>query len=357
VAANDADLIREDRPAGSGSGSGRPRWDELEHTVDELAVTSGFSGVVQGDEHGETRLCRAYGMADRANQRVNTVDTRFGLASGAKGFTALAVLGLINEGRLTMDTTARSLLGADLPLIDDAVTVEQLLAHRSGIGDYCDDDAEVTDYQLSVPSWQLDSTERYLPILDGFPQVFAPGERFLYCNGGYAVLALLAERASGEQLPELVQRLVCEPAQLTDTAFLRSDELPERTAIGYLSSDSLRTNVFHLPVRGNGDGGIYSTVADLHELWRALLAGEILPMAVVTEVIRVHGEDPDSGRRYGLGFWRDGAGNAVSLEGMDAGVSFRSAHDLDSGLSYSVISNWTDGAWPINRFLGQTLGC
>ena len=76
----------------------------------------------------------------------------------------------------------------------------------------------------------------------------AAGERFAYNNGGYVVLALLAERASGVDFHELVRTLVCEPAGMVDTAFLRSDELPGRAALGYLGKDGLRTNVFHLPV-------------------------------------------------------------------------------------------------------------
>ncbi|WP_410962068.1 serine hydrolase, partial [Salmonella sp. SAL4457] len=66
----------------------------------------------------------------------NEIDTRFGLASGTKGLTALAVVSLIEDGTLELSTTARSLLGDDLPLIRDDVTVEHLLGHRSGIGDY-----------------------------------------------------------------------------------------------------------------------------------------------------------------------------------------------------------------------------
>ena len=69
------------------------------------------------------------------------MDTRFGIASGTKGLTALAVVSLIEAGSLELSTTARSVLGADLPLIDDAVTIEHLLSHRSGIGDYFDEDA------------------------------------------------------------------------------------------------------------------------------------------------------------------------------------------------------------------------
>ena len=145
---------------------------------------------------------------------------------------------LVERGTLALGTTARSLLGDDLPLIADDVTVEHLLAHRSGIGDYLDEDAvaDVTDYVLPVPVHELATTEQYLAVLDGHPTVFPAGERFAYNNGGYVVLALLAERASGVDFHELVHTLVCEPAGMVDTAFLRSDELPGRAARGYLAA-------------------------------------------------------------------------------------------------------------------------
>ncbi|CAN5419933.1 hypothetical protein BH23ACT3_BH23ACT3_18360 [soil metagenome] len=91
-------------------------------------------------------------------------------------------------------------------------------------------------------------------MLGGFPAKFAAGERFSYCNGGYLVLALVAERAAGTSFHELVHRQVCELAGMTLTEFLRSDELPGDAALGYLDNDGLRTNVLHLPVRGSGDG-------------------------------------------------------------------------------------------------------
>jgi CubicO group peptidase (beta-lactamase class C family) len=173
---------------------------------------------------------------------------------------------------LELSTPVRSVLGRDLPLIDDGVTIEQLLAHRSGIGDYLDEEAglEVADYVLPVPVHELARTEDYLTVLDGHSTKFAPGERFAYSNAGYVVLALVAERASGLPFPRLVEQRVCRPAGMMDTDFLRSDELPARTAVGYLECDGVwRTNVFHLPVRGSGDGGIYSTAADIDSLWRA----------------------------------------------------------------------------------------
>jgi CubicO group peptidase (beta-lactamase class C family) len=330
---------------------------DLGESVDRLASQTGFSGVVRVDRGDQIELARAYGLAHRGCQRPNTVDTQFAIASGGKGLTALTVVSLIESGRLELTTTARSLLGEDLPLIDDLVTVEQLLAHRSGIGDYVDEDAdiEVTDYVLPVPVHELDTTEWYLRVLGGHPAKFAPGERFSYSNSGYVVLALLAERASGTPFHQLVRQRVCEPGGMRDTAFLRSDELPGRAALGYLEADGPRTNVFHLPVLGSGVGGIYTTAADVHAFWAALFAGRIVPNGWVSAMVRPRGDVPSESRRYGLGFWLHPSRDTVMLEGADAGVSFRTVHDPVGGRTHTVLSNASLGAWPVTRRLDQLL--
>lgn len=326
----------------------------LEQAVDAIAAETGFSGVVRVDRGGEIALAKAYGLAHRGYEIPNTIDTQFAIASGTKGLTAVAVVSLIEDGSLELSTTARSVLGQDLPLIGDDVTVEHLLSHRSGIGDYLDEEAEhdLADYLMPVPVHELATTEQYLLVLGGHPAKFAPDERFAYCNGGYVVLALIAERASGIPLHELVRRRVCEPAGMHDTELLRSDEPSARAALGYLTVDgAVRTNVFHLPVRGSGDGGIYSTVADVSTFWSALLSGRIVSPDWVAEMVRARSDVPQQSMRYGLGFWLHESSNAVILEGCDAGVSFRSVHDPESGVTHTVISNTTDGAWPIARLL------
>src|SRR6476620_2898341 len=330
----------------------------LQDAVDEAAERSRFSGVVRVHRSGVVELCTAYGLADRAHEIPNTVDTVFAIASGTKGLTALAVMGLVERGTLALGTTARSLLGDDLPLVPDDVTVEHLLAHRSGIGDYLDEDTvgDVRDYVMTVPVHELATTEQFLPALDGHPTVSPAGQRFAYNNAGYVLLALLAERASGVDFHDLVRALVCEPAGMVDTAFLRSDELPGRAARGYLSVDGPRTNVFHLPVLGNGDGGIYSTAADLSAFWDSLLGGRIVPPERVAEMVRPRSDWPEESRRYGLGFHLHATGDGVWLEGYDAGVSFTSKHQPSSSITYTVISNWSDGAWPIIGLLDDRLG-
>ncbi len=331
--------------------------DELEREIASAARETSFSGAIRADRDGQT-VARAFGFAHRGHRVPNSVHTRFGIASGTKGLTALTVVSLIEQGLLGWDTTARSVLGADLPLIDGRVTVEHLLAHRSGIGDYMDESPghPITDYALTVPVHQLASTDGYLTVLGGLAAKFEPDTRFEYCNGGFVVLALIAERAAGEAFHDLVARRVCEPGGMRDTAFLRSDELPGGTAAGYLFEHGERTNVLHLPVRGSGDGGMYSTVADLRAFWTALFEGRIVSADAVARMVRPRSDPASGASRYGLGFWLAPSGPAVELEGYDAGVSFRSLHDPMSGTTLTVVANTSDGAWPVLRRLQPLLG-
>jgi CubicO group peptidase (beta-lactamase class C family) len=172
------------------------------------------------------------------------------------------------------------------------------------------------------------------------------------------VLALIAERVSGQPYQDLVGQRVCAPAGMTATSFLRSDELPGDAAIGYVIIDGRhRSNVFHLPVRGTGDGGIYTTVGDMAAFWPALFDGAIVPADVVADMTRPRSTEQDEPHcRYGLGFWLHPRTGAVFLKGCDSGVSFRSLHDRAQDLTHTVIANSTDGAWEMARLLGVHLG-
>jgi CubicO group peptidase (beta-lactamase class C family) len=309
-----------------------------------------FAGLVSVVDGDGIVFEQAYGLADRAHAVPMTSDMQFAVASATKGLTAVLVMSLVADGVLTLETPARELLGEDLPLIDADVTVDHLLTHTSGIGDYCDEDLP-DEQPLQVPVYALDSAESYLPALDGFAPKFAAGSRFSYCNSGYAVLALIAGRAAGRPFATLIDDRVLTPAGMADTAFLRSDALPGRAAIGYL--DDGRTNVFALPVVGSGDGGIYSTAADVVRFWRALFGGRLVPADRLEQLI-APGEHPTGhSLHYGRGFWLDPTLGLVVLEGCDHGVSFRSIHDQRTSTTRTVIATTTDGAWPTARRLQE----
>ena len=324
----------------------------MEPGLDRLAAQHSFSGAVGIERHGDLR-CFAYGFADRAHEVANTADHRFGIASGTKTLTAVGVLSVVADGLLDLDTPVREWLGDELPLVDDRATPRMLLHHRSGIGDYFSEDADPgkLDYAMRVPVHTLDGSGGYRRALEGFPQKFVPGTEFSYCNSGYVLLAVLLERATGLTYSDVIAERVTGPAGMTRTEFLRMDSLPGDAAVGYLFADGLRTNVLHLPVVGFGDGGVFTTVEDVHRFWAALADGRfghgVLPMMTTSP--------PVSDGKYGMGMWLDGPPGSMSMEGMDAGASFRSTRFAD-GTTFSVLSNTTDRAWAIAEYLAEALG-
>jgi CubicO group peptidase (beta-lactamase class C family) len=327
----------------------------LQADLEALADEKGFSGVVAVSLDGRRIAELARGMADRANGRPITLDTRFGIASVTKGLTALTVASLIETRELRGATTLRTLLPVELPLVDPGVTIDHLLGHTSGVGDYLDEAelGDIDDYVMRLPVHQLAAPRDYLPLIDGRPHKSAPGQQFAYNNSGYVMLSIAVEVATARSFFDLVRERVLDRADMTDTSFARSDDPPPAAAIGYLADG--RTNVLHLPVRGAGDGGAYSTAHDLEVMWRAMFDGRILPKTAIDRLVEPRSDVPSERRRYGLGFWLSPARETVLLEGMDAGISCRTVHDRSSRLTYAVISNTSSGAWPIARLLDQRL--
>lgn len=158
-----------------------------------------LTGVATVDIADQRILDRCSGFIHCALRVPMPSSAQIAMGSGSKAFTALAVMRLVEDGELRLEQPMRGLLDDDLPLIDNDVTIEQLLAHTPGIGDYLDEDRDwaPSDFVLSHPVHTLTTAEAFLPMLHGNPQKFAPGERFAYCNGGHIVLAVLLERATG----------------------------------------------------------------------------------------------------------------------------------------------------------------
>ena len=96
-------------------------------------------------------------------------------------------------------------------------------------------------------------------------------------------------------------------------------------------------NIFDLPVVASGDGGAYTTVADVHRLWGALTAGGVLPPRLWEAMREPVTPDADDGRGYGRGLWLDGP--FVSLSGMDYGASALSLHDPSTGVTATSLAN------------------
>ncbi|HWN81070.1 MAG TPA: serine hydrolase domain-containing protein [Candidatus Udaeobacter sp.] len=335
---------------------------QLTALLDAAIEQHHFSGVVDLRRGGQVLYARAAGYADRANQIPNTLATRFGTASGTKFLTALAIGKLIETGRLALDTRLQDCVAVPFPRYAPEITIRHLLTHTAGIPDYYDEE-QITDYDqvtLAVPWYALRGPRDYLPAFPAEDMKFAPGDRFSYSNGGYIVLGVVIEEVAGIAYQEFVAREILAPAGMHDSGFFALDQLPERTAHGYIDADGgWRTNVYSLPVVGASDGGMFTTAGDVALLWQAFWRNHILSGELVELFSRplVRAEKEGLHIYYGLGLWvRDEPGRqTVYVTGCDAGVSFKSIEDRARDLHITVISNTTQGAWPIVREIERAL--
>jgi hypothetical protein len=139
------------------------------------------------------------------------------------------------------------------------------------------------------------------------------------------------------------------------SGYFALNKLPEQTALGYVEeAEGWRTNVYNLPIVGASDGGAFTTVQDIATLWKAFWGYAILPKALVDIYTQpyVKAETEAEHMYYGHGIWiheNEGRNREEFITGCDAGVSFKSSVNRVNQLQITVISNTTDGAWPVLR--------
>jgi hypothetical protein len=145
------------------------------------------------------------------------------------------------------------------------------------------------------------------------------------------------------------------------SGYFALNKLPEKTAMGYVEeAESWRTNIFDLPIVGASDGGAFTTLQDIASLWDAFWDYEILPKELVEIYTQPHvkAETEDEHTNYGYGLWiyeGKGRNREEYITGCDAGVSFKSSVNRVEELQVTVISNTTDGAWPILKDIDTAL--
>ena len=327
--------------------------DAVAGTIADLAPRFAGVATVDGPDGREFELVS--GLANRAYNVPMTVDTRFGIASGSKVFTAIIALRLARRGLLTLDAPVREWLGDDLPLIAPEVTLEHLLTHTSGIGDYLDEDlVGDNDYILSEPVHRLTTSEAFLPMLQGFPMREAPGETFRYNNGGLVVAAIVAERVERAN----VRGARGGRGHGAGGAHQDRDPAHRLAACGrrawlHRRRRRSRQTSSTCPCSPSGDGGAFTNADDVLAFWRALTGGVLVTAEDYATMTRPRNFSPQEGMRYGLGMWLHATGPALIMEGCDAGQSFRSTHDPETGLTATVFGNTAGNAWGIVKELGK----
>lgn len=309
---------------------------------DRMARDNGFSGAMLFAEDGRVFFSRAYGLADRKRRIPNTVQTRFGIGSLNKMFTGVAILQLIEAGKIKLTAPLATYL-PDYPnrAVASKVTIYQLLTHTAGFPDvfYGDLLADVLAHRNELRTL-ADYVKRYGKLgLESKPGNWA------YSNYGFILLGVVIEKVTGQSYYDYVQQHIYAPAGMTRTGAPPNDQaLPDR-AIGYTKSpsptESVPTtswvpNTNWLPYRGTSAGLGYSTVEDLARFARALLSHKLLDRdataLLITGKVRMRRtaaaqDNPDvsfgPGIKYAYGFEdaRDASGNGwVGLSGGYQGM-------------------------------------
>src|SRR6266508_2429153 len=248
-----------------------------------------FSGVISIRQKNTVLYERAAGYADRSNKIENTLETRFGIASGTKFFTALAIGKLIEAKRLSFSTKLKDCIALNFPRYSQEITIRHLLTHTSGIPDYYDE-TKITDFDtftLSTPWYALKGPRDYLAAFPDEAMKFAPGERFSYSNGGYILLGVVIEELTGLKYQDFVEQAIFQAIGMNQSGYFALNKLPAQTALGYVEeAEGWRTNVYNLPIIGASDGGAFTTVQDIATLWKAFWSHEILSKALAEAYVR-----------------------------------------------------------------------
>lgn len=302
--------------------------DELFHEF--AGAGPGASALLLRD--GAPIFAGAYGLADLAAQAPATIATRYRLASVSKQFTAMAALLLAADGRLHLsDPLARFF--APAPPTWQQITVEQLLAHSSGLLDYEDLIAPGTQAQLS----DHDVLELVRPHAEGYG---APGAAFRYSNTGYCLAALIVAQVADQPFAEVLRERIFAPLGMAGTQAGPPAELRayghSRRGQGWARTDQSPTSATL------GDGGIYSSVEDLARWDAALASGRLLPSALMARVFAPHTAAP-GGEHYGLGWFLRGARLAYHTGDT---IGFRTAivRRLDTRLTAIVLVNRSEAS-------------
>ena len=320
----------------------------------KLADVDAFSGVVLLAKDGRVVYKQAYGLASKAYAIPNRTDTKLNIASATKMFTAVAIMQLIEQGKLSLtDTVAKILPDYPNKQIAEKVTIHHLLSHSSGLGDYHGAAYICRKGILRTP-------RDYFPLLADLKLSFEPGEKMQYSNAGYVILGAIIEKISGETYFDYVDRHIFKPAGMTSTGFYDTDIDTPNLATGYTNFEDKGDDYFefHLGQRrntslyngakGSSQGGAFSTADDLLSFAIALRANKLVnekSVELMTTKKYFFRKYAASDIDYGYGFEIENLGGkrVIGHGGGDLGISSGLRMFPDSGYTVVILSNYDRG--------------
>ena len=195
----------------------------LRKRLEDETASDRFAGAVLVAKQGKPIFAQAYGLADRAHNTPNTLQTRFSVASINKMFTAVATMQLVQAGKLALDDPLGKYL-TDYPNKELAakVTIGELLTNTGGTGD-------IWGPEFDKHRLDLRSLQDYINLFGKRPLRFEPGSRWEYSNYGFILLGAVTEKVSGESYYDYVREHIYVPAGMSSTELRRQKSRGART--------------------------------------------------------------------------------------------------------------------------------
>ncbi|MFI9803493.1 serine hydrolase domain-containing protein [Streptomyces sp. NPDC052301] len=261
------------------------------------------------------------GFADRSTLRPLATEDRFRIGSVTKSFSAVVLLQLADEHRLSLDAPVNLYLPGLLP--DDRITVRQVLSHRSGLYDYTNDLFADSVSGFEAVRNKVFTYRELVALSLRKPRTNAPGAAYAYSNTNFVVAGLLIEKLTGQSVRTAYQERIFKPLNLRDTFYVHPDTtIPGPFARGYLTPDRAGEPLVDATDQtvswAQSAGAIISSARDLNIFYSALLEGRLLSRARLAEMERF--TPVNSTTAYGLGLRRRDLSCGISVYGHTGAV-------------------------------------
>ncbi len=320
------------------SATQKKRFEALDQWLHSLYDSNRFSGTVLIGNSDRILFSKSYGFEDPGYTRVITESSAFNLASVSKQFTAMAILILEHDGKLSVSDHLRDHV-PEMEIYPD-ITIDHLLHHTSGIADYM---------RLAIKhnaNRELFKTSDLITLFTNHqPSLkFSPGTKFQYSNTGYVLLAEIVARVSEQTFEAYTLDSVFMPAGMVDSQVFNrlSTTEPARRVLGFKRNSFNRAKTMPHDLNNfdgvAGDGGVYASARDLHRWHQVLLTGKLLPHSVYRRAITSGTLADGSETGYGYGcFLR--SETVIDHAGGWAGFSSYIYRSLDTGKLIIILDN------------------
>jgi CubicO group peptidase (beta-lactamase class C family) len=310
------------------------RADDVDAYVQAVMRRQNLPGVcIAVTNEGRLLKAKGYGLANVELDSPATPETVYQLASMTKPFTAIAIMLLVEEGRVRLDSRVSEYL-KDTPSTWDGITVRHLLTMTSGIKDY--------GTELGDSTQEFDESKLFKVIAD-YPLDFSPGEKWSYCNSNYVLLASIVHKVTGKTWDAFLTERVFKPLKMAASRRdSRSEIIKKRASLYEWRGEALVNCRWVNPTLfDNGDGGLVTTVLDLAKFDAALSPGALLKRESLEQVWTPVSFGGRTLKHYGFGWYLNelGGQRIVLHGGGRPGTSTQFSRFLDARVSVVVLIN------------------